>query len=297
MKPFGIIGEKRIPGFDGAELFRGFERLSSALEEVFGEGDAGMPGREKEPPSTNKKLAAKTRCRRRQIMLKLQYYHAWSWPAAQAQAPDEAEKSGFNAAKELGTVEAWNALLGQLTRPGFHADLARAYVKKLAGPARRRRQPPQRCRGRRNFGTACAGVALRGQAGKFKSEQSDKAGEDPLRQQVRCDAHHPMDRLQGRAKGVRRAAAGRGDDRRRRSSRIPGSRPIRKAAAGSCSCPATAYRSRGCCPEDQLRASPKEGLRRAEASPATWARKKKSETAIEGDRRAPRESGVRRDRE
>lgn len=61
-----------------------------------------------------------------------------SWPhgAAFAQAPNASEKSGtsekeaFEAAKELGTVEAWDAFLSNFPT-GFHADLARAYVKKL----------------------------------------------------------------------------------------------------------------------------------------------------------------------
>jgi hypothetical protein len=57
----------------------------------------------------------------------------WSWPAAHAQAPDAAEKA-FNAAKELGTAEAWNAFLTNYPT-GFHADLARAYLKKIEGGA------------------------------------------------------------------------------------------------------------------------------------------------------------------
>jgi hypothetical protein len=57
----------------------------------------------------------------------------WSWPVAQAQAPDAAEKA-FNAAKELGTAEAWNAFLTNYPT-GFHADLARAYLKKVEGGA------------------------------------------------------------------------------------------------------------------------------------------------------------------
>jgi len=49
-----------------------------------------------------------------------------------AQAPGGgAEKEAFEAAKELGTVEAWDAFLANYPS-GFHADLARAYVKKLA---------------------------------------------------------------------------------------------------------------------------------------------------------------------
>ena len=46
--------------------------------------------------------------------------------------PADAEKQAFEAAKELGTVEAWDAFLANYPS-GFHADLARAYVKKLAG--------------------------------------------------------------------------------------------------------------------------------------------------------------------
>lgn len=47
-----------------------------------------------------------------------------------AEPSDSAEKDAFNAAKELGTVDAWNAFLGNYAT-GFHADLARAYLKKL----------------------------------------------------------------------------------------------------------------------------------------------------------------------
>ncbi len=41
-----------------------------------------------------------------------------------------AEKQAFDAAKELGTVEAWDAFLSNYPK-GFHADLARAYLKKM----------------------------------------------------------------------------------------------------------------------------------------------------------------------
>ncbi len=40
------------------------------------------------------------------------------------------EKSAFESAKELGTADAWNAFLSSYPT-GFHADLARAYLKKL----------------------------------------------------------------------------------------------------------------------------------------------------------------------
>jgi hypothetical protein len=46
----------------------------------------------------------------------------------------QAEKDAFDSAKELGTVEAWDAFLSNYP-DGFYADLARAYVKKLAEPS------------------------------------------------------------------------------------------------------------------------------------------------------------------
>jgi len=46
----------------------------------------------------------------------------------------EVQKEAFESAKELGTVEAWDAFLSSYP-DGFYADLARAYVKKLAEPA------------------------------------------------------------------------------------------------------------------------------------------------------------------
>jgi hypothetical protein len=52
---------------------------------------------------------------------------------AQAGA-SKAQKNAFEAAKELGTVEAWDAFLSNYP-DGFYADLARAYVKKLAEPS------------------------------------------------------------------------------------------------------------------------------------------------------------------
>lgn len=49
-------------------------------------------------------------------------------------ASDAAEKEAFDAAKELGTVEAWQAFVTRYPS-GFRADLARAYMKKLGEPA------------------------------------------------------------------------------------------------------------------------------------------------------------------
>ncbi len=55
-------------------------------------------------------------------------------PIVLAQADSKkAQKEAFESAKELGTVEAWDAFLSSYP-DGFYADLARAYVKKLAEP-------------------------------------------------------------------------------------------------------------------------------------------------------------------
>ncbi len=43
----------------------------------------------------------------------------------------DGQKQAFEAAKELGTAEAWTAFLANYPN-GFHADLARAYLKKLS---------------------------------------------------------------------------------------------------------------------------------------------------------------------
>ncbi len=57
------------------------------------------------------------------------------WHPSAAQAEDApSAKEAFNAAKELGTADAWNAFL-QSYPEGFHANLARAYLKKLGGSA------------------------------------------------------------------------------------------------------------------------------------------------------------------
>jgi hypothetical protein len=53
-----------------------------------------------------------------------------SQPAQSASASGDAEKEAFESAKELGTVEAWEAFLANYSS-GFRADLARAYIKKL----------------------------------------------------------------------------------------------------------------------------------------------------------------------
>lgn len=51
---------------------------------------------------------------------------------ASAEDAGGAEKEAFSEAKELGTREAWDAYLANFPT-GFHADMARAYLKKLEG--------------------------------------------------------------------------------------------------------------------------------------------------------------------
>lgn len=61
---------------------------------------------------------------------------------AQARNGDPDQKDAFDAAKDLGTIEAWEAFLKSYPK-GFYADLARAYVRKLgaSSAAPRKRQP------------------------------------------------------------------------------------------------------------------------------------------------------------
>lgn len=55
----------------------------------------------------------------------------WRFDQAAAQTEGEVtEKEAFEGAKELGTIEAWEAFLNRFST-GFRADLARAYVKRL----------------------------------------------------------------------------------------------------------------------------------------------------------------------
>lgn len=104
-----------------------------------------------------------------------------SWRTAAAVAepasekPGAPEKEAFEAAKELGTVEAWDAFLANYPT-GFHADLARAYVKKLAGPS----TPPPAAAPTTSAAQAAAPAEPAHEvpctdAGKLKSERSDKA--------------------------------------------------------------------------------------------------------------------------
>ena len=73
----------------------------------------------------------------------------WRPNAALAQARNVSTKEAFEAAKELGTIEAWEAFLASFP-DGFYADLARAYVKSLndrgaaSAPAPARDSAPRR---------------------------------------------------------------------------------------------------------------------------------------------------------
>ncbi|NSL72151.1 hypothetical protein C6Y62_10065 [Hyphomicrobium sulfonivorans] len=58
-----------------------------------------------------------------------------------AQSESSAEKDAFAAAKELGTADAWSAFLANFPT-GFHADLARAYIKNLSDAAQPAAEAP-----------------------------------------------------------------------------------------------------------------------------------------------------------
>jgi hypothetical protein len=57
-------------------------------------------------------------------------YAAASAPTESAGGGGDVEKEAFDSAKELGTVEAWQAFIANYPS-GFRADLAKAYIKKL----------------------------------------------------------------------------------------------------------------------------------------------------------------------
>ena len=90
------------------------------------------------------------------------YASAGAPPVANTGSGEDAEKEAFDSAKELGTVEGWQAFITNYPS-GFHADLARAYIKKLgdaAPPANEapipnvsasREVPDPPCRNRKNI--------------------------------------------------------------------------------------------------------------------------------------------------
>jgi hypothetical protein len=63
----------------------------------------------------------------------------------EAFAQSSAEKEAFEAAKELGTKDAWDAFLASYPT-GFYAELARAYLKNLGGASETPALPPSSAR-------------------------------------------------------------------------------------------------------------------------------------------------------
>ncbi len=105
--------------------------------------------------------------------------HAGLWSPAQAQeASTDAslEKEAFEAAKDLGTVEAWEAFLKSFSS-GFRADLAKAYIKKLAegGPAGNQQSPADAGPAPDNAALPDAEALACREVGKLRSEKSASA--------------------------------------------------------------------------------------------------------------------------
>ena len=104
--------------------------------------------------------------------------------SALAQAAEVSSKEAFEAAKELGTAEAWNAFLESYPS-GFHADLARAYLKKLGAPApkaetaeepKKRDAPPPKTEAAKKPAPAKKPVASEDQDGDGHSSIAGKDG-------------------------------------------------------------------------------------------------------------------------
>jgi hypothetical protein len=107
---------------------------------------------------------------------------------AVAQTPATAEKEAFEAAKELGTVEAWDAFLSNFPS-GFHADLARAYVKKLAEQPQAAAPPPQAAPAPNDFPVAAGswgGIVRDGPGQSYRKVDSLDEG-DPVTLMARTD--------------------------------------------------------------------------------------------------------------
>jgi Bacterial SH3 domain len=64
------------------------------------------------------------------VLASLTTTHIPHFAAEAIAAESVSEKDAFEAAKDLGTADAWNAFLKSFPS-GFHADLARAYLKKI----------------------------------------------------------------------------------------------------------------------------------------------------------------------
>ena len=120
-----------VPGYsasklalkDGHDKIRQFIRACRSYAEALGPGKTVKTG--EEPKKTAQ-------------------YQTASGPEKTSSPPGGVtEKEAYEAAKELGSIEAWEAFLNNFPK-GFRADLARAYVKRLgaAVPAQTTSPPP-----------------------------------------------------------------------------------------------------------------------------------------------------------
>ena len=120
--------------------------------------------------------------------------------SAAAGGGDDAEKEAFDSAKELGTVEAWEAFIANYPS-GFRADLARAYIKKLG-----RERACRRAAGidERQHTDRRVRRVLQGpdEASFAKYQRADQAH---LHQPIRRDARHPVARFRRSAQGLRQS--------------------------------------------------------------------------------------------
>ena len=97
--------------------------------------------------------------------------------SAFAQSAGLSEKEAFDAAKDLGTVDAWNAFLSNYPA-GFHADLARAYIKKLTQEAQAAPPSPSPAAGELPAPAGSWGGVVRDGPGKqYRQIDSLKEGE------------------------------------------------------------------------------------------------------------------------
>ena len=119
---------------------------------------------------------------------------------ALAQPADVSSKEAFEAAKELGTAEAWNAFLESYPS-GFHADLARAYLKKLGAPApkaeaakepKERSAPPAKAETAKKPAPAKKPVASEDQKGDGNSSIAGKDSDTKKGADARDDAPPPQ---------------------------------------------------------------------------------------------------------
>lgn len=96
--------------------------------------------------------------------------------AQEASTDASLEKEAFEAAKDLGTLEAWEAFLKSFSS-GFRADLAKAYIKKLGegGPAGTQPPPTDAEPAPDNAALPDAEALACREVGKLRSEKSASA--------------------------------------------------------------------------------------------------------------------------